>query len=201
MTATGKRAVLAGMLVVAVATTSFRGTLKRLHAAERSARVAASDANSSGRPSGRLSDPPAQPAANPAADSPSEPWTSAQTVQPEEFVKELGETKVPAAERPVVACVGFHVLYEGGHIPGASFHGPGSKDEGLADLKKWAQGLPRSANVVLYCGCCPISRCPNLRPAFTALRDMGFTRPRVLLLPQNFATDWAGKGYAVEKGK
>ena len=130
-----------------------------------------------------------------------DPWTSAQTVQPEEFVKELGETKAPAAERPVVACVGFHVLYEGGHVPGATFHGPGSKDEGLADLKKWAQGLPRSANVVIYCGCCPIVRCPNLRPAFTALHDMGFTRLRVLLLPQNFATDWAGKGYPVEKGK
>ena len=201
MTATGKRAVLAGMLVAAVALTSFRGTLKRLHAAERAARVAASDSNSSGRPSGRPTDPPAQPAANPPADSPSDPWTSAQTVKPEEFVKELGETKAPAAERPVVACVGFHVLYEGGHIPGASFHGPGSKDEGLADLKKWAQGLPRSANVVLYCGCCPIARCPNLRPAFTALHDMGFTRLRVLLLPQNFATDWAGKGYPVEKGK
>jgi hypothetical protein len=145
-------------------------------------------------------------AAKPAADggptdAPSDPWTAAQAVQPEDFVKELGETKAPAAERPIVACVGFHVLYVGGHIPGASFHGPGSKEDGLADLKKWAQGLPRSANVAIYCGCCPMARCPNLRPAFTALRDMGFTRLRVLLLPTNFATDWAAKGYPVEKGK
>ena len=141
-------------------------------------------------------------AAKPASDTnPPDPWTGAQTVQPADLASELSETKAPAAARPIVACVGFHVLYEGGHIPGASFHGPGSKEEGLADLKKWAQGLPRSANVVLYCGCCPLSRCPNLRPAFTALRDMGFTRLRVLLLPQNFATDWAGKGYPVEKGK
>ncbi len=200
MTATGKRVLLA-IVVAAVALTSFRGTLKRLHAAERGARAASSEANPAGRSSGRASDPGAQPAANSPADAPADPWTSAQTVQPEEFVKELGETKAPAAERPVVACVGFHILYEGGHIPGATFHGPGSKEEGLADLKKWAQGLPRSSNVVIYCGCCPIVRCPNLRPAFTALHDMGFTHLRVLLLPQNFATDWAGKGYPVEKGK
>ena len=201
MTVTSKRAVLAGMLVAAVALTSFRGTLKRLYAADRAARVAASEAYPSGRAASRPSDPGAQPASNPPADAPADPWTSTQTVQPEDFVKELGETKAPAGQRPVVACVGFHILYEGGHIPGASFHGPGSKEEGIADLKKWAQGLPRSANVVIYCGCCPIVRCPNLRPAFTALRDMGFTHLRVLLLPQNFATDWAGKGYPVEKGK
>jgi thiosulfate/3-mercaptopyruvate sulfurtransferase len=133
------------------------------------------------------------------ADSVSDPWTDAQTVAPADLVKELGNTD--AASRPVVACVGFHSLYEGAHVPGASFHGPGSKDEGNADLKKWAGSLPRSANVVLYCGCCPMARCPNLRPAFSAVRDMGFKRLRVLVLPQDFATDWVAKGYPIEKGK
>lgn len=137
----------------------------------------------------------------PAEVNPSDPWSAKQTVQPQDLVKELGGTKVSVADRPIVACVGFRVLYEGGHVPGATYHGPASKDEGLADLKKWAEGLPRSANVVLYCGCCPMERCPNLRPAFTALRDMGFSHLRILMLPQNFATDWAAKGYPVEKGK
>jgi thiosulfate/3-mercaptopyruvate sulfurtransferase len=133
----------------------------------------------------------------PRADSAPDPWTDAQTVQPANLIKELGSSDI--ASRPLVACVGFRFLYEGAHIPGASFHGPGSKDEGIADLKKWAQGLPRSANVVLYCGCCPLVRCPNIRPAFSLMRDMGFKRLRVLVLPQDFATDWAGKGYRVEK--
>jgi len=92
------------------------------------------------------------------------------------------------------------VLYTGGHIPGALYHGPGMNAQGIDDLKKWAQDVPRSANVVVYCGCCPLDRCPNLRPAFEALRAMGFTHLRALLLPTNFYTDWVKPGYAVEKG-
>jgi len=132
-----------------------------------------------------------------AADAQGDPWTAAETVAPADLVKELADPE--PAKRPLVACVGFKFLYDGGHVPGASFHGPASKDEGLAELKKWAQGLPKSSNVVLYCGCCPMVRCPNLRPAFAALHDVGFARLRVLLLPTNFATDWAGKGYPIEK--
>jgi thiosulfate/3-mercaptopyruvate sulfurtransferase len=127
----------------------------------------------------------------------SDPWTAAQLVQPADLVKELS-AKDGAA--PTVLYVGFRTLYEGGHIPGASFHGTASTEAGLADLKKWASSLPRTTNLVIYCGCCPFDRCPNIRPAFAALRDMGFTHLRPLLLPKNFATDWVDKGYSMEKG-
>jgi hypothetical protein len=126
-----------------------------------------------------------------------DPWTRAQTVEPGDLVKELAAAS--ASNRPTVVCVGFPSLYRAGHVLGASFHGPASAPEGLADLTRWAQGLSRSANVVLYCGCCPLAECPNVRPAFTALRDMGFTHLRVLLLPNNFGTDWASKGYPVDR--
>jgi thiosulfate/3-mercaptopyruvate sulfurtransferase len=128
----------------------------------------------------------------------SDPWSARQTVEPPALVKELAG---PAAERPKVICVGFRTLYEGAHVPGASFHGPAMKPEGLADLKKWAAPLPHSANVVIYCGCCPLAHCPNIRPAFSALQEMGFTHVRVLLLPQDFAHDWVSAGYPVSKGK
>ncbi len=128
-----------------------------------------------------------------------DPWTVSETVTPADLEKELSDPE--PAKRPIVACVGFKFLYDGGHVPGASFHGPASENEGMADLKAWAHGLPKSSNVVLYCGCCPMVRCPNLRPAFRALHDAGFARLRVLLLPTNFGTDWASKGYPVEKGK
>src|SRR5437879_6752144 len=49
--------------------------------------------------------------------------------------------------------------------PGALFHGPGASRDGIEDLKKWAQNVPRSQSIVLYCGCCPWNRCPNIRPA------------------------------------
>ena len=81
------------------------------------------------------------------------------------------------------------------------FHGAASTDAGLTELKNWAQSIPKSSNVVLYCGCCPLAHCPNLRPAFTAMRDLGFTNLRVLILPNDFNTDWIEKGYPVEKGK
>jgi len=138
-------------------------------------------------------------AASSASALPSEPWTDAQTVKPADLVKEMADTK--GANKPVVVCSGFHVLYEGAHVPGAVYHGPASKPEGLDDLKKWAQGIPRSSNVVVYCGCCPFDKCPNIRPAFEALRSLGFKRLRVLILPNNFAKDWVEQGYAIEKGK
>jgi hypothetical protein len=136
--------------------------------------------------------------AAPASQAPAEPWSAAQTVQPADLMKELGESKT--ANRPVVVCVGFRPLYMGAHVPGAVYHGAAQSEQGLADLKKWAQGVPRSANIVVYCGCCPLEHCPNLRPAFAELRDMGFAHLRVLLLPHDFATDWVEKGYPVEKG-
>jgi len=127
----------------------------------------------------------------------SEPWTAAQTIEPADLVKEWKASA--SADQPLVVCVGFQALYRAGHVPAASFHGPTSTAEGLADLKRWAQRRSRSANVVLYCGCCPLEDCPNLRPAFTTLRDMGFTRVRVLLLPNSFGADWVGKGFPVER--
>jgi thiosulfate/3-mercaptopyruvate sulfurtransferase len=137
-------------------------------------------------------------AAQDAQGGSSEPWTGAQLVQPAEFAQELAATKNNAP--PTVVYVGFRTLFEGGHIPGATFHGTASAAQGLADLKKWAASLPRATNLVIYCGCCPFDRCPNIRPAFTALRDMGFTHMRLLVLPKSFAADWVEKGYPMEKG-
>jgi thiosulfate/3-mercaptopyruvate sulfurtransferase len=127
---------------------------------------------------------------------PSDPWSAAQTVQPADLAKEIS-----GAAKPTVIYVGFRPLYEGAHIPGATFHGTAGKPEGLAELKAAAQPLPRDANLVIYCGCCPMEKCPNIRQAFSALSDMGFTHLRVLILSTDFNTDWIEKGYPVEKLK
>ena len=132
-----------------------------------------------------------------AADNPKAPWADSQTVQPEALNKELGDPK----NAPGVFFVGFARLYTAGHIKGAQFHGTAGNDEGLTELRSWANSLPRSMNIVVYCGCCPIERCPNLRPAFALLRDMGFTKVRALILPNDFAKDWADKGFPYDKGQ
>jgi len=128
---------------------------------------------------------------------PTDPWAPAQTVQPAQLVKELQQEKDPL---PTVIYVGVRALYAGAHIPGAVHYGPGSTEQGISDLKKFATTLPKSADVVLYCGCCPWEKCPNLRPAFLALKDVGFGRLRVLILPTNFNADWVEKGYPVHQG-
>lgn len=127
----------------------------------------------------------------------SDPWTKAQTVPPADLVKELGNSKTA----PTVACVGFMRLYSAGHIKGAQYHGAAGNEQGLKELTAWAAGLPRATNLVIYCGCCPMEVCPNIRPAFKTLQSLGFKNIRVLLLPQDFATDWADKGFPYDKGE
>jgi thiosulfate/3-mercaptopyruvate sulfurtransferase len=127
-----------------------------------------------------------------------ESWKDVQVLHAADLVHEMGNPKDGGA--PTIVYVGFRTLFEGGHIPAASFHGTASKEEGLADLKKYLAGLPRSANLVIYCGCCPFDRCPNIRPAYAALHEMGLTHVRVLVLPTSFASDWVEKGYPLQKG-
>jgi len=127
----------------------------------------------------------------------SDPWTKAQTLQAADLAKELSDSK----STPTVVFVGFKRLYTSGHIKGAQFHGTAGSEEGLKELTAWATGIPRTTNLVIYCGCCPMEKCPNIRPAFKALQGLGFKNLRVLLLPQDFVTDWAGKGLPYDKGE
>jgi hypothetical protein len=125
-----------------------------------------------------------------------DPWTDSQTVQAAELNKELSNPKTA----PTVLFVGYQRLFTAGHIKGAQFHGSGGSADGLAQIKAWAAPLPRSINLVIYCGCCPMEHCPNVRPAFTVLRDMGFTKLRILVLPTSFEVDWANKGLPYDRG-
>jgi rhodanese-related sulfurtransferase len=117
-------------------------------------------------------------------------------VQPKEVAEALG-----GSAKPAVFYVGPNVLYRSKHIPGAVFAGPGNRPEGIELLKNSAAKLPRDREVVLYCGCCPWDRCPNIRPAVEALRSMGFTHIKAMYLPGDFKADWIDKGYPVEQGK
>jgi hypothetical protein len=103
------------------------------------------------------------------------------------------------ALRPVVVYVGFRSLFRAGHVPGALFQGPASEPDGLAALRRWARTQPGSSRVVIYCGCCPFEVCPNVKPAFEALRDAGLNDVRVLVLPTGFGVDWVEKGFPVDR--
>jgi thiosulfate/3-mercaptopyruvate sulfurtransferase len=134
----------------------------------------------------------------PVVGADADPWTSRDVVQPGQLAAELVRADGSIASRSVY--VGFRTLFEGGHIAGASFPGTASTPLGMLDLKRWATAIPQATNLVVYCGCCPFNRCPNIRPAFVALHGLGFTRLRVLVLPTNFATDWVDHGFPIAKG-
>lgn len=124
------------------------------------------------------------------------PWPDSTLMEPAALAKTLRSSE----KKPVVICVAFPVLYRAKHITGAVFAGPGNTAEGLDSLRKAVAGLPKDSDLVLYCGCCPMTRCPNIRPSYKLLKEMGFTQVRVLSIPENMATDWYGKDYPFVSG-
>ena len=124
------------------------------------------------------------------------PWPESAVLQPADLAKTLRSN----GKKPPVISVVFPVLYRQKHITGAVYAGPGNKPEGIEALKKAVAGMAKDAEVVIYCGCCPMDRCPNIRPSYQALKEMGFTHIRVLSIPTNMAADWYDKGYPSEVG-
>jgi thiosulfate/3-mercaptopyruvate sulfurtransferase len=126
-----------------------------------------------------------------AAQGASDPWPARDLLQP----ADLAAMK----PQPAIFYVGFPVLYRAAHIPGAVLAGPGSKPEGLELWTKALRPLPRNREIVLYCGCCPFQKCPNIRPAYQAAAGLGFSHIRVLVIETNLHTDWIAKGYPVTR--
>ncbi|HEY1242913.1 MAG TPA: rhodanese-like domain-containing protein [Bryobacteraceae bacterium] len=118
------------------------------------------------------------------------------TIEP----KDLAPRLQASSAQPALFHVGFAVMYRGKHIPASVYAGPGSKPEGLDALKQAVASLPRDREIVIYCGCCPFDRCPNVRPAVALLKQMGFQNVKALNLPANFGADWTDHGYPVEAG-
>lgn len=123
----------------------------------------------------------------------SEPWSASEVIQPAALAQ-----LIQSGKAPIILSVAFPVLYRGKHIVHAINAGPASKPEGIDALKKAVAQLPHDADLVIYCGCCPMVKCPNIRPAYRTLKELGFAHIRVLSLPTNFHTDWAGKNFPAE---
>ncbi len=122
------------------------------------------------------------------------PWSPSELMEPATLA---GIVKSPD-KRPVILSVAFPFLYRQRHVTSAQFAGPTSKPEGVAMLKHTVSRLSHDADIVVYCGCCPMEHCPNIRPAYRTLKELGFRNVHVLNLATNFHTDWTVKGYPVE---
>jgi len=114
-------------------------------------------------------------------------WTQKQLMEPAKLAAIINN---PDAVKPLIYSIGF----EGG-IKGSVVIGPVSEDSNLAKFKTALSKLPKNANIVIYCGCCPFEHCPNIRPAFRLLNQMKFTNQKMLNLSHNLRADWISKGY------
>ncbi len=127
---------------------------------------------------------------------PINPWTSSQVITSEKLNNILTSKK---SNKPVLLMVGFDFLYDQGHIPGSIFAGTASNKAGLEKLKNTVKNYKKNQSIVIYCGCCPMNHCPNIRPAFIALNDMGYKNVKVLDIPKDFEHNWENKGYPTSK--
>jgi hypothetical protein len=126
-----------------------------------------------------------------------DPWKQAELLEPAALAQTLQSGK---GKQPVIIAVAFPVLYNNKHLPHAIFAGPGSQPAGIDALKASVAKLPKDTEIVVYCGCCPMEKCPNIRPSYSTLKELGFTNVRVLHVPASMATDWFDKGYPSELG-
>lgn len=125
------------------------------------------------------------------AQSKTEPWTESQLKPTTELADEIKDV---SKSKPLIINVGPQAV-----IKGSMDVGPGSEKASIRKLEKMLVGQDKNQEVVIYCGCCPFAKCPNIRPAFNVLKDQGFTKARLLNIPKNIKTDWIDKGYPVNK--
>jgi thiosulfate/3-mercaptopyruvate sulfurtransferase len=123
---------------------------------------------------------------------------AAALIQPADLAARLKSGSTP---KPLILQVGSHVLFAEAHIPAAEYAGPGGQEEGLQVLRTRVANLPKDTAIVIYCGCCPWSRCPNIAPAYDRLRALGFKQLKVLYIADNFGANWVDQGYPVAKGE
>ena len=114
-------------------------------------------------------------------------WTKSQLMEPSALAALL---KDPAAVKPLIFNIG--VVQD---IRGAKNMGAASEKENLLRFKKMLNKFPKNTYMVVYCGCCPFVKCPNIRPAMQALNDGGFKKARLLNLATNIKVDWINKGF------
>lgn len=124
-------------------------------------------------------------------DRQTDPWVPAQLVEPADLAAEIHH---PSAHPPLVISVGPAAT-----IKGSQEAGPAKDGASLDRLRALLAKEDRNREVILYCGCCPFARCPNVRPAFSLLTEMKFTHARLLNLSHNIKTDWIDKGYPVKE--
>ncbi|PRB02203.1 hypothetical protein CQ046_13255 [Chryseobacterium sp. MYb7] len=116
-----------------------------------------------------------------------DPWKGSQLMDPALLASRIEKHKVKDL---VIISVGPEAI-----VKGSVDIGPTHEPENLEKLRTYLKDVPKNREIVIYCGCCPFVKCPNIRPAFALLMEMGFKNAKLLNLPKNIKTDWLDKNY------
>ncbi len=114
-------------------------------------------------------------------------WTSNQLMDTKTLADRINHNKM---KQTVVINIGPDAVIKN------SFNaGPGKSKESIDNMRSFLSKVSKDKEVVLYCGCCPFAKCPNIRPAFKALTDLGYKKAKLLNIPNNIKVDWIDKKY------
>lgn len=120
-----------------------------------------------------------------------DPWTSSELKDPLELAEAINNGK---SKNILILSVGPEAI-----IKGSVDIGPTSEHANVEKMKAFLKNVPKNKEIIIYCGCCPFVKCPNIRNAFNVLKEMGFKKRRLLNLPKNIKADWLDKGYPINE--
>ena len=115
------------------------------------------------------------------------PWKESELMEPATLAKNIDDASLLNTNIFNIGAVE--------DIKGAIHIGAVNNPENLAKLVDAVALLPKGKQIIIYCGCCPFAKCPNIRPAFNELKKLGFTNIKLLDLPVNLHTNWIAKGF------
>lgn len=121
------------------------------------------------------------------AQSAKDPWNAHQLIAPQSLAERINTGQV---SNTLILAIGPDAV-----VKGSVNLGPAHEPEHLTQLKNYLKKVPKNKELIIYCGCCPFDRCPNIRPAFQTITGMGFKNVQLLNLAKNIKTNWLDMNY------
>lgn len=116
-----------------------------------------------------------------------EPWNSDQLVEPAILASKISQNDVNDI---LIVSVGPDAVIKNSVDIGAT-----QEKENIKKLENYLENVSKDKEVIIYCGCCPFDRCPNIRPAFILLNNMRFKNAKLLDIPKNIKVNWIDNDY------
>lgn len=116
-----------------------------------------------------------------------DPWTKSQLLAPDVLAKKFTSN---AKDIPLILNFGVER-----NIKNAVEVGLVSSPKVFEKFKTDAAKMDKNRETVIYCGCCTMENCPNVRASYIKLKELGFKNVKVLNIITDLNLDWIEKGY------